>query len=184
MKRIVVYTLSALSFSIMVAIGLNGCGGSSTKQPLNPAGTYSVTYSPSSFTFNCTFTANNTGATAVTPTTVQTTASTMTITSSPFNYIDNGICEGAACSGSANFTCDPDSCKGSVNLTANLQDSDGSGGYWTASMSVVENNIVITSNSINGAITLSDLNMSDSNLNYTASCTPSPNTINFSGSKQ
>ena len=196
MKRTLMYVLSALILSSMVVIGLSGCGSSSsgTKSPLNPAGTYNVTYNPASVVFNCTFTNSNTGATSSTSTTVFL-GGTITITT-----VTNGANTGyiwtetqwmsealfVGSSSKSNLSCDSNSCTGTVDYTVNFQPiSDGQGGYLSGSMPVAVNNITISNNNLNGTETIGNINLTDSTHPYfSGSCTWSPNTISFSGTKQ
>ena len=87
MKRTIMYVLSALVLSSLIGIGLNGCGGSSTKTipPLNPAGVYNITYTPATDSMNCTFTDTTTNASYATATTLSMGGDTITITSSGYD---------------------------------------------------------------------------------------------------
>jgi hypothetical protein len=195
MKRTLMYVLSSLILSSMVVIGLSGCGSSSsgTKSPLNPAGTYNVTYNPASVVLNCTATNSNTGATSSTSTTIFL-GGTITITTvtnganTGYIWTETQWMSGALFVGSSsksNLSCDSNSCTGTVDYTVNFQVPDSQGGYMSSSMPVAVNNITISNNNLNGTETIGNMNLTDSTDPYfSGSCTWSPNTISFSGTKQ
>ncbi len=196
-KRII-YVLSTLVLSSLIGIGLNGCGGSSTKTipPLNPAGVYNITYTPATDSMNCTFTDTTTSASYATATTSSMGGDTITITSSGYDC-SQASSNGGYCNSTITWLqegkqydlsgkCSTDQCNLDAVYAYNEDCSNATLSSCTGTMTIDEN-VTITTTQINGTATLSTISLNgtlSNSDNFVDNCNFVTNPLTISGTKQ